>query len=491
MGLLIIHQKIKNKMDLFKKSLHITSGVVLFSGLLLACKVQQPALPAVSLPTAFRNSDSLAINDTSKSIGTISYKDFFTDATLLGLLDKAMLHNNDLNVAVKQIQIASLGFEQSRWAFLPKVSATIGSTTITRPSDNSMNGLMAGQFLGQKYIGDYNSLFNISWEADIWGKMKGQKEAALSEYLKTQEAAKAVRTRIVVEVVQGYYNLLMLDKQIEISNRNLLFADSTLTFLKKQFELGLINSLAVQQQEVTIDQISKSIPSIESAITLQENALSVLIGEMPDKISRTVLLNDIIISENLATGVPAQLLANRPDIKVSELDFRKAAASVHVAKVSMYPALNITAQTGLNAFKSSDWFKLPGSLFGIIAGSITQPVFQGKQLKVQYQQSKIMLEQSEIQFKQMILKAVSEVSDALVQIEKLKQQEIIAQSQVQKSDDLVNKALTLYKLNEATYLDVIVAQSNRLQYELDLASIKNQHLTAITMLYRSLGGGQN
>ena len=352
-----------------------------------------------------------------------------------------------------------------------------------------MNGQSLGYFLGQDYLTDYTTSINLSWEADIWGKIKGAKEEALADYLQTQEAAKAVQTRLIAEVVQGYHNLLMLDKQLAISKSNLAFADSTLTILSKQYELGMINSLAVEQQQIAREQISKSIPPIEASITVQENALSILAGSLPDKIKRQASLDNVLSPENISTGIPAEILSYRPDVKKQELALRKSIASIHVAKVSMYPALNITAQGGLNALKATNWFNVPGSLFGLATGTIAQPILQSRQLKTRYEQAKIASEQAELNFKQSVLVAFGEVSDALVQIDKLEEQETIAIGLVEKADVVVTNSLKLYQFGEATYLDVILAQSNKLQAELDLATVKTLRLNAITALYRAVGGG--
>lgn len=461
--------------------------IALISGTAIACKVQKYEQPEVKMPEAFRN-DSIT-EDHNENIAKISYKDFFKDPVLVGLIDKAMAQNNDLQVALKQIEFASLAYNQSKWGNVPTVSATIANASVNRPSDNSMNGMMAGQFMGSRYMQDYTTSINISWEADIWGKIKGRKEQALADYLKTQEAAKAVQTQLVATVVQGYYNLLMLDTQLEITRSNLTYSDNTLKFLTKQQELGLTTALAVQQQEIVKDQILKSIPAIESSITTQENALSILTGSMPDKIERSASLNNVQSPENIATGIPSELLSYRPDIKSAELDVRRSVSSVNVARANMYPSFNITAQGGLNAFKASNWFNIPGSLFGSVVGTLAQPILNGKQLKTQYEQSKIVSEQAEINFKQSVLKAVGEVSDALVQIQKLEEQQKIAEGLVKKSNEAVQKADLLFKYNSATYVEVILAQTNKLQTELDLASLKAQRLNAITTLYRSVGGG--
>ncbi|MDR6919621.1 MULTISPECIES: efflux transporter outer membrane subunit [Chryseobacterium] len=460
--------------------------IALISGAAVSCKVQKYERPEVKMPEVFRG-DSIT-TDTQENIAKTSYRDFFKDPVLVALIDKAVTQNNDLLVALKQIEFASLAYNQSKWGNVPVISGGLNAN-ISRPSDNSMNGMMAGQFMGKRYMEDYTASLNFSWEADIWGKIRGRKEQALTEYLKTQEAAKAVKTQLVASVVQGYYNLLMLDTQMEITKSNLTYADNTLKFLAKQQELGLTTALAVQQQEIVKDQILKSIPAIESSIATQENALSLLTGSMPDRIERSASLNNVQSPDHLATGIPSELLSYRPDIKSAELEVRKSAAAIHVAKMSMYPSLNITAQGGLNAFQASQWFSIPGSLFGMAAGAIAQPILNGKQLKTQYEQSKVLAGQAEISFKQSVLKAVGEVSDALVQIQKLEEQQKIAEGLVVKSNEAVKKADILFKYNSATYIEVIIAQTNKLQTELDLASLKAQRLNAITTLYRAVGGG--
>ncbi|RXM39402.1 RND transporter [Chryseobacterium sp. CH21] len=460
--------------------------IAFISGTAISCKVQKYEQPEIKMPEAFR-SDSI-VADSQENIAKISYKDFFKDPVLVGLIDKAMVQNNDLQMALKQIEFASLAYNQSKWANIPTVSAS-ANANINRPSDNSMNGMMAGQFMGKRYMEDYTTSLSFSWEADIWGKIKGRKEQALVEYLKTQEAAKAVKTQVVSAVVQGYYNLLMLDTQLEITKSNMAYAENTLKFLTKQQELGLTTALAVQQQEIVKDQILKSIPAIESSVITQENALSLLTGSMPRKIERSASLNNVQSPDQIATGVPSELLSYRPDIKTAELEVRKSAAAIHVAKMSMYPSLNITAQGGVNAFQISKWFSVPGSLFGMVAGAVAQPILNGKQLKTQYEQSKVLADQAEINFKQSVLKAVGEVSDALIQIQKLEEQQKVAEGLAVKSGEAVKKADLLFKYNSATYVEVIIAQTNKLQAELELASLKTQRLNAITALYRSVGGG--
>lgn len=458
---------------------------------LASCNVQKYNAPKAELPDSFRDTTQLDVaqDSTQSSIAKIPYREFFTDPTLLSLIESGIKNNNDLKVSIKQIESAALSYNRSKWGNVPNVNLNIATASITRPSENSMNGQMFGQMLGQRYIEDYGTNISISWEADIWGKIKGRKESALAAYLQTQEAAKAVQTQLVAQIAQGYYNLLMLDTQLDITHQNLKLVDNTLRMITKQQELGITTSLSVQQQENTRDQMLVTIPIIEQSITIQENALSILTGKMPGEIQRTLKLTNMETPEYKSVGIPTELLSYRPDVKSSELSVRQAFANVKVSKASMYPALNITAQGGLNTFNFKNWLDIPGSLFGAAAGSLAMPLINGKQLKTQYEQSKIAMEQSEINFKQTVLSAVGEVSNALANIESAHKQEVITVGLVARSDKAVTTSTKLFQQDMATYLDVITAQNNKLQAELSLANIKLQKLNSVVDLYRALGGG--
>lgn len=449
------------------------------------CKVSKDiVLPTASIPESFRN----AKVSTENSIAELSVKQFFTDPILGRILDTALLRNYDLQIAIKNMDAAQLLFRQSKLGNLPQINLNITANS-SRPSDNSLNGLSAGQFLNTKHIEDYNANLGLSWEADIWGKIGSQKKAALATYLQSAEVRKAVQMRLIANVAQGYYRLLMLDTQMSVAKRNLALNDSTLTMIKMQFDAGQVSSLAIQQAEAQQLVAAQLIPSLQQDISIQENALSILAGQLPAAVIRQGSLDQVVFPTQLSAGIPSALLAQRPDVRSAELALDLANAQVGIAKASMYPNLNITATAGLNAFKASNWFNVPASLFGMVAGGVTQPLFQRKQLKTQFDVAKIEREKAILQFRQSVLNAVGEVSDELSNIEKLKQQHEIAQRRVNTLKDAVKNAGLLFNNGMATYLEVITAQSNALQSELALASIKTAELNATVALYRALGGG--
>jgi len=281
----------------------------------------------------------------------------------------------------------------------------------------------------------------------------------------------------------------MLDEQLDISKKNLMINDSTLLITRLQRDGGEVTTLAVEQAEVQRQTTALLIPQLENNIAVQENALSILTGALPGDISRNIKLSAFNMPDHFATGLPAAVVSRRPDVRANEMALVAANAQVGVAQAYMYPALNITATGGLNSFKTSNWFNIPASLFGIVAGSLTEPVFQHRELKTQFEIAKIQRDEAVIQFRQSVLNAAGEVSNALITTDKLKAQQQIASAQVDTLQRAIKNARLLFKSGMADYLEVLTAQRNSLLAELNLASVQREQLGAMVELYRSLGGG--
>ncbi len=439
----------------------------------------------LSPPISFRSEQLV---DADSSIGNVSWWEFFQDTVLQQLIDTALQQNMDMQLALQNIESAQLMFTQAKAGHLPSLQLQV-QTNSTNPSNNSLNGLSLGQFLGQNHIEDYTVGLGLSWEADIWGKIKSKKTVALASYLQTEEARKAIQTQLVNQVAKGYYQLLMLYRLQEIAQQSLQLSDSTLQVAQYQYEVGDISLLALEQVAAQRQAAASLIPDFQQQILLQENALRSLSGEFPKGIRTVTTLDAVNLPTDLAVGVPAELLSKRPDVKQAELSVTASQAYHQVAKAQLYPSLSITAQAGVNAFKVSNWFNIPASLFGAVAGSVTQPVFQRKELKTQYEIARVEYENSIIRFRQSVVNAVSEVSDALISIQKLKERQEIVQDKTSRLKKAVKHADLLFETGSATYLEVITAQSNALQSELELIQIRKAELVAVVDLYRSLGGG--
>jgi len=436
------------------------------------------------LPETFKYT---ATADTA-SVADLEWRQFFKDPILQSLIEKGIKNNYDLQIALKQVASSQERLLQAKYMQYPDISFGV-SGQISRPSKNSMNGQSLSLFLGQSHVEDYNAAFNLSWEADIWGKIKNQQEVSRVQYLQTYEASKAIQTQVVAAIAQGYYNLLMLDKQMNVAKSNLELSKNTLDMTEKIWKGGETTSLGVQQAKARTESTEILISQLEQNIAVQENALSILVGENPAKITRTIEMSDSSLPQNISAGIPAAMVSRRPDVRQQELVLLESNSIVGIAQASMYPALRITANGGVNSFKIDNWFQIPASLFGSVLGGITQPIFQKRQLKTDLNVAKIQREKNVLAFRQSVLNAVGEVSDALVSNESLKVQEIKAAEQVTTLKDGIKSAELLYKGGMANYLEVITAQANSLQAELNLASIKRERLSSIVDLYRALGGG--
>lgn len=452
----------------------------------ISCKVSKDIeTPKDAFPENFR---SASVSKDTTSIGDTEWKNFFTEKDVVQLIDSAVARNNDLQIATKNIEIAHYRFTQSKWGNIPEVNLSVAAST-SNPSDNSFTGKNLGQALGQNHINDFTAGATLSWEADIWGRIKNQKKEAFAGYLQSEEVKKALQTTIVANVSKGYYNLLMLDAQLDIARQNLKLNDSTTNIIKLKYDAGQVTSLAIQQSEAQKLNAAQLIPLLEQNIAIQENALSVLTGSFPDSKKRSIRLSALEVKNNTAIGIPSSLVSRRPDVKSAELALKAANASVGVTKANLYPALRITAQGGVNSFEASNWFNIPASLFGTLAGGLTQPLLNNKKVKTQYHIAVAEREKAVLNFRQSVLVAVSEVSDALVKVEKLQQQESFLQQRVKTLQQAIKNANLLFKNGMAEYLEVLTAQSNLLQSELELANIKREQLSANTELYRALGGG--
>lgn len=418
----------------------------------------------------------------------LPWRTFFKDPVLIGLIEQALEKNNTIGVAMKGVQQTELMYKQAKLQFLPTLDFTTGANR-SWLSRNSLNGSLSEQFIGTMYMDDYNAGFNLSWEIDIWRKAKMQKEDALAGYFAQQENFNALRTRIITEVALAYYNLIALDEQLLIAQRNTDLSDSTLRMITLQYNSAEVSSLALEQAAAQKKTAELLIPLAKQNIAVQENALSILCGTYPTSIERAGSLTQAMPEELFPTGVPAWLLSRRPDVKMAEYAVMSANAKTGLAKANMYPSFSLSASLGVNSFNFNNWFNLPGSLAKNVGLNLLQPVFRRKSLKTAYEIAVIEQEKSVLQFKEAVLVAVREVSDALVVLKYTDERLVLVDEKTKSLNKASNDAILLYQSAMANYLEVITAQNNLLQNELEAITIKRDKLIALTTLYRALGGG--
>jgi len=479
-----------------RKNIIGTTMVLLAAGLFLqACKVTQDyKRPDFKMPSAYKLPDSLV---TQSMDAVPSWKDYFKDSTLLHLLDSALTYNLDLQDAIKNIQITDQLYKQSKSLYAPDIDLNLLNVTKEFRSHNYYSSASSGWYdkrgkTAPKDLYLYQSHFAntvaVDWEIDIWGKIKREKEQAKSHYLETFEAKKAVQTALVADVADAYYNLIMLDEQLQVATRNYHLRSNTLKMVELQYKSAEVTALAVQQTKNQVLEAQALIPELKKEIAVQENALKMLTGNISLNVGKRSALSEIP-ADSLYREIPLYYVQNRPDVLAAEYDLMAANAAVGVAQASRLPNLSITFEGGMDAMLPKNWFNIPGALLGDFFGGITQPVFHKRKLKTEYEVSKLERDQSEIAFQKAVYGGITEVRNALVAVRQLSEQLDIAKQQVTVSQKAVHSAALLFTAGEATYLEVITAQSNELDSELNLASLKAELMSARIQLYRALGGG--
>lgn len=437
----------------------------------------------MGLPAAWRTNLPLTADTV-----LISWRSFFTDPQLVLLIEKALEKNLDIQTALKTTEQLDLALRQAKQSLLPALDLSAGASRSWQ-SKNSLNGSLAGQFVGTPYLDDYSSSLRLTWEADIWGKFRMQQQSARADYFAHKENLLALRTRIIAQVAQAYNNLLALDEQLMIARRNIELSDTTLNMMRVQYSSGRINSLAVEQAEAQKKTAEIIVPLTLQNISIQENSLNILCGSYPDSIARSGLLTRTADRDTFKVGVPAVLLSRRPDVKAAEYAVVSATAKAGLAKAAMYPTLSLSPQIGTNSLRFNQWFDLPGSLTKTLAVNLTQPVFQKRALRTTYEMALLARDKAALQFRQSVMTAVGEVSDAMARSQGASDRLVLSKQKNDWLDNAVNDALVLYRNGMASYFEVITAQNGRLQNELDMINIRLEKRNAVTELYRALGGG--
>lgn len=460
-------------------------GMTVFSGMILTSCVVGKKYSRTELNAPEKYREELTVTgDTVLH----SWKKYYKDPLLVDLIEKALVKNNEVLIAVKSMEQLDLSYKQAKLSLLPTLDFdAAGSRSYL--SKNSLNGSLSAQFTSKDYMDDYSANLRMSWEVDIWGKAAMQKRDAKAAYFAQKENLSALKTRIIVQVAQSYYNLLGLDEQLKIAQKNIELSDNTLQMMKLQYNSGSISSLAVNQTEAQKKTAELLVPLAKANIAVQENALQILCGEYPNTITRSGNLNVDEFAFEMPAGIPASLLSRRPDVKASEYAVMSATAKTGLAKATMYPTLSLNPSIGINSFEFDNWFNFPGSVTKNIAANLAQPIFQKKALRTAYEVAVLEQEKAVVQFKQSFITAVGEVSDAMSQLKYADERIKLAEEKAVSLEKATADASLLYKSGMANYLEIIAAQNSALQNELDVVAIKLEKLNASINLYRALGGG--
>lgn len=422
----------------------------------------------------------------STTLAHMPWQEVFKDPQLRNLIEEALQNNLELQSAIQQIRIAEANFYEGRMSMLPSLSAN-GRASYNDQSDNSVN---FDEGLGDVSIPpseQYSVSLSSSWELDVWGKLTSVKRASLAALLQTEATRRAVQTTLIANVANAYYQLLALDKQLEITRQTVENRRMDVETVKSLKESDMVTGVSVQQSIANQYAAEVIIPELKQQITVQEHTLSKLLGRAPGSIERTSLTEQNPI-DSLATGVPAQLLRNRPDIIAAEYSFRSAFELTNNARAYFYPSFTLTAEGGYQSLETQDLFQ-PGSVFYNLIAGLTQPIFNRGQNRARLKRSKAQQEQALLELRSTILDASTEVSNTLSAFQNAEEKLEMRNHQLNALENAVEYSRELLQYGEANYTEVLTAQQQLLSAQLSNISDQLQQLTAGVDLYRALGGG--
>lgn len=441
-----------------------------------SCAVTKPyQAPTVGTQALYREPPS---TDTS-NMANLRWTEVFSDTLLQKLVAEAIANNLDLKIAYTRIQQAQAYFEQSKLAFSPAINTD--ATVLTGKQSNTKATSTAGT------TNVYQLTATASWEADVWGKLRSSKRAALVSLLQSQGYSRAVQTDLVAGVANYYYTLIGLDTQLHITEQSVKNWMTTVEMMKTLKEAAVVTEAAVVQSEASRYAVEVTIPDLKQSIFQTENAMSILLARVPGPIKRGTFFQQKPMSL-LSIGVPAQLLSNRPDVQEAEMNFRYNFELTNVARTYFYPSLIISASGGYSGLSIFNLFN-PASLIANVAAGLTQPVFNQGINKARLKVAKAGQQAALLAFQNILLTAGQEVSNDIAAYQSTLEKTNLRDNQIGNLQKAVEYTQLLVRNSSANYTEVLTAQQSLLSAQLNQVNDRLQQLQATVNLYRDLGGG--
>jgi multidrug efflux system outer membrane protein len=412
------------------------------------------------------------------SLADRAWWEIFDDASLKALIDEALRNSYDVRLAGWRVEEARAVAGISRSERWPQVQAG-GGWSRGRVSQLFAPGARTDDFF------DVN--VGVSWEIDLWGRIRRLNEAARAQYLATEEAQRGVLLSLVSDVAANYFQLRELDLELEIARRSVTAFQGTYDLFDRRLEAGIASGLETMSASATLASTAAEIPDLERQILAQENRLSFLLGRNPGPIPRGNPLDDQLLPPQIPAGLPSDLLQRRPDLRAAEQQLVAANAEVGVAAANFFPRLSLTGALGGVAPQIADLFS-DGKTWSVGSGLLT-PVFQGRRLEEERRAAVARWEQAKVQYEASVTNAFAEVSTALTAYQKLAEMEkeqARAAASYRQAVDLSNER---YLSGLADYLEVLQAQQQQLAAENSLARTRFDRLASLVQLYKALGGG--
>ena len=436
--------------------------------------------PAVAEPPAFRGQATAE----PASFADAPWWETFQDPALQALIQEGLRSSYDAGIAAARVQEARASFSVARSALFPSLDygATAGRARLP------LRGLNLPDGTDHRTDDFFIATMSMSWELDIWGRVRRSSEAARATLFATEEARRGVWLTLVSDLAQAYFQLLALDVQLEIAQNSTQAYQGTYDLFEDRFNLGVASRLETSRALGALGNAQATIPQVESAIVARENQISILLGKTPGAIPRGQPMYAQPVAPTVPAGLPSALLERRPDLRRAEQQLVAANARIGVAKAEFFPKLSLTALFGAASPELSA-LTGGGATVWAVAGMITGPLFNYGRTTGQYRASIAQWEQARLQYEQAVLGAFREVSDALTALGKLGDAETGQATAVRGLADAVGHAMDRYRQGLASYYEVLEAQQQLYPAQNNLAQIRANRLLAYVQLYKALGGG--
>ena len=432
--------------------------------------------------------DAFAGQGDTRNSGLIPWRDFFVDAPLVALVDAALQHNQELNIAIQETVVANAEIMARRGEYLPKVGFGVetGTERVGKFTSQGQSDELTGVGSNLK---KYQPALYASWEIDVWGRLRNLAKAASHRYLASIEGRNFMVTRLVAEIASSYYELLALDRQLQIITENITLQEKAVELARAQFQAGRATSVAPARFEATLRAMQSSQYKVQQRIVETENQLNFLAGRFPTRIDRasTNFLNRKPAA--MAVGVPAELLANRPDVRRAERELAAAGLDVDAARKAFYPSIGIESVVGFQTFDATKLVNTPDSLLLGLVGKALTPLLNRKGITADFYSANSREVQAVLQYERAVLTAFVEVSNRVSLTRNLSQGYGLKEQQVDRLAQSVDISTQLFNLNRAEYLEVLTARHELLESQLELVEMKQQQMVATVTLYQALGGG--
>jgi multidrug efflux system outer membrane protein len=456
----------------------LTVSLALVSACAVGPNYSRPEMPA---PPAHRFVESEA---QAESIADVPWWEVVKDPQLQSLIREAVANNLDLLTATARVEEVRAQYGIARSFLLPQVGLGAGYSA---EQASRLSEPPQGTAAGKTYQ-NWSAGFPVSWEIDLFGRLRREKEAAFAAYLATEQGRRAAIVTLVADVASTYLLLRELDLQLEVARRTVATNEETVSYYEKRLQGGVSNRLEVDRAVANRARTAAVIPDLERQVALAENALSLLLGRPPGPIERAGTLSDEQIAPEVPVGLPASLLERRPDVLAAEQLLVASNANVGAAKALFFPTISLTGLLGTISGDFGDLLKADSNVWQV-SPSLFAPIFQGGRIRRNYDAAKARFEQAAAQYRKAALNSYREVANAIVSVRKLAEARRELEDGVEALTNAAALSRSRYDAGLASYLEILNADQQLFDQELQLAQVRGEEMRSFVELYRALGGG--